>query len=565
MRFLMFMSILAVPLSGCYQELFEAGAGLAPDTESGLSSTSTSTGEVMPTTSGGSGVQTVTGPVGETTSTTIPGPDTTSEVPEQNAPPTIDVFEAQPNALSQAGATQIFLEASDDVVKVRLSRNGVEFAALTPDDFPYTYEVLSAKYNAETIDVVVEDAEGLTASAGTPLTVLLPDAGVQKCLFVDKTADSSSISALVYTESAIIAAGVRDNGGGDFKATIWKLDPDHCEVVLPGWPKTIGDWTADMDLAILSSGATALAVDEIGNLAVGINLIKDGKAQRYVAFLTNDGARLWEKLGKVGEEVAGLAITPNVVVAVGWVKTSENPVRTDAMIWQHFDGGNSVWPQALYAPFTDDEFDHDMLNQRSEWARAVLYEPSAGLLHVVGVREFRADALNIYSRTFVTRFVPGGSQYGKPWTSPGGNSLLNDGANAVNLCEDKILVGGSARDVVPGATPLPLTMQFDFDGPGLNEPPGGYFVEPLPSAEMHAIRCDREGKLVNAATRTLGLLDAQVYAYEELDGPRTWYQQGGPGNDSARALDCDERGFCAWAGARTVDGKLVAVLRVHHP
>lgn len=564
MRFLMLMSILAVPLSGCYQELFDAGAGLAPDTESSSGSSSTSTSEVMPTTSAGSGVQTVTGPVGETTSPTSSGLDTTSDVPEQNAPPTIDVFEAQPNALSEAGVTQIFLEASEDVVKVRLSRNGVEFAALTPDDFPYNYEVLSAKYNADTIDVVVEDAEGLTASAGTSLTVLLPDAGVQKCLFVDKTAASSSISALVYTETAIVAAGVRDDGGGDFKATIWKLDPDHCEVVLPGWPKTIGDWTADMDLATLSSGATALAVDEVGNLAVGINLLKGGNPQRYVAFLTKDGARLWEKLGKVGEEVAGVAIAPDVVVAVGWERTSENPVRTDAMVWQHLGGGN-VWPQRLRAPFTDDEADKDAINKFNERARAVLYEPTTDMLYVVGERDFIPDFINTYNRTFVARFVPGGGQFGKPWTSPGGDSLLNDRANAVNLCQDEILVGGSARDVLPGATPLPLTMKFGFDGPVLNEPPGGYFVEPLPSAELHGVACDREGKLVNAATRTLGLLDVQVYAYEELDGPRTWYQQGGPGNDFAQGLGCDERGFCAWAGARTVDGKLVAAVRVHHP
>ncbi|MBZ5709633.1 hypothetical protein [Nannocystis pusilla] len=553
---------MAAAVSGCYQDLFAAGDGLAPDTEPSSSSTSTSTGEVMPTSSAGSGVQTVTGPV-DTTSTTLPAPDTTSDVPEQNTPPKIEMFEAKPSALHEAGTTQLFLEASEDVVKVRLSRNGVEFVELTPDDFPYTYEVLSAKYNADTIDVVVEDAEGLTASAGTELKVLLPNAGVQKCLFEDKTAAASSISALVYTEDAIVAAGVRDDGSG-VKATIWKLDPDHCEVVLPGWPKTMGDWAEDMDLASLPSGAAALAVDEVGNLALGINLIKDAKPQRYVAFLTKDGARLWEKLGKFGEEVAGVAITPKAVVAVGWVRTSENPVRTDAMIWQHLNSGTSVWPQTLRAPFTDDEFDHDKQNVWSEWARAVLYEPTTDLLYVVGERELRASDANVYGRAFVARYVSAGGQFGKPWTSSGA-AIPHDGANAAEFCGVDFLLAGWARDVIPGATPLPLTMKLNLGDFGLGDSPDSYFAEPLQSAQLHGISCDREGKLVNAATRTVGFMDAQVFAYEHLDGPRTWYQKGGPGNDTARALDCDERGFCGWGGARTIDGKLVAVVRVHHP
>jgi hypothetical protein len=88
--------------------------------------------------------------------------------------------------------------------------------------------------------------------------------------------------------------GSRDIGAG-LKLTVWALDPDHCEVVLPGWPKTIANWTGEPDLARSMSSGAAIAIDEIGNLAIGGNLIVNGKTQPYVALLTSDGARLWEK------------------------------------------------------------------------------------------------------------------------------------------------------------------------------------------------------------------------------------------------------------------------------
>lgn len=85
-----------------------------------------------------------------------------------------------------------------------------------------------------------------------------------------------------------------------------------------------------------------------------------------------------------------MAVAPNTVVAVGWQRTSENPVRTDAMIWQHLEGGG-VWAQALKAPFTAGGFP-DELNSYSEWARAVLYDSGTGLVSVVGDRELKVNA-----------------------------------------------------------------------------------------------------------------------------------------------------------------------------
>jgi hypothetical protein len=154
--------------------------------------------------------------------------------------------------------------------------------------------------------------------------------------------------------------GSRDIGAG-LKLTVWALDPDHCEVVLPGWPKTLANWTGDPDLGDLASSGAAVAIDENGNLAIGGNLIVDGETQPYVALLTSDGARLWEKTGSSGDELAGLAAFTgaysNRLVGVGWRRTSKNPVRTDAMAWTYQAFGKSVTiaSQSLKAPFSPDE------------------------------------------------------------------------------------------------------------------------------------------------------------------------------------------------------------------
>lgn len=542
-------------LAGCIDALYDEGSQLFPD-----SASATSTGWATTTTAtsaaGDTGVQTVTS---LPTSSGEPDVTTTASTSGQpdNLPPQIDSFVAQPSHLSEAGSTLLHLSASADVVQVRLSLGGAPLATLTPADFPYPFEILSAKSNFDhEFTVEVEDAEGLTSQATTKLTVQLPPSGAEKCLFEDKTAVSSVISALVYADDAIVALGARDTGAG-YKLTLWKLDPDHCEEVLPGWPKTIADWTADPALAAAPSRGSALARDENGNLAIGGNLTIDGQPQRYVAFLNPDGARLWEKPGKTGEEVAGVAIAPNTVIAVGWQRTSENPVTTDAMIWRHLEGG-SVWASALKTPFTADEAP-DPMNFRSEWARAVIFEPATGTLYVAGEREFKDENKTVWTRTFVARFVPLGGPVGSPWTSPG-DAYLHDAANALHVCGDTLIVGGWTKDEIPGALPQPLTRWFNEDGT-----PAKHLAELMPSTQVHGIACDRTGKVLSAAYRIQGQLDARVYAFEDPLGPRLWYETGSAGDDAAGALGCDLRGFCAWGGFRTVDAKARAVVRAHHP
>lgn len=558
MRAQTFFWMTALVSAGCIQDLLDAGAALSPDTDTTSSSGTTAAEMPTPTTSGGSGVQTVTGLSGEADGTSGTTAIETTETPEPNAPPMVELL-AVPDHLGEAGKAFLQLEASADVVKVRLSLDGAPLAELTPADFPYVYEALSAKDNGtpHVFTVEVDDAEGLTATDDAELTVLLPPSGAQKCLFTDSGAVSSVISALVYTDEAIVAVGARDTGAG-YRATIWKLDPDHCEVVLPGWPKSLADWTAEPAFAALPSRAAAVDVDQFGNLAVGINLTSGGVPQRYVAFLTADGARLWEKPGKIGEEVAGVAITPETVVAVGWGRTNEDPIRTDAMLWRHLEGGG-VWPTSLKAPFTPDEVSPDLTNQWSEWARAVLYDSQAGVLVVVGDRELKTADNKVYRRGFVARFAPLGGKFGLPWTSTG-DPLLNDGINAITRCGGDILLGGWAQDWLPGSLPTPLTRWLDPDGTATAR-----VVESMAGTQTFGIGCDREGKVVHGAMRVSGQLDAQVFAFQDPKEPRLWYDAGSPGNDGAGAVRCDSRGFCAWGGFRTLLGKTSAVLRAHHP
>ena len=83
--------------------------------------------------------------------------------------------------------------------------------------------------------------------------------------------------------------------------------------------------------------------------------------------------------------------------------------------------------------------------------------------------------------------------------------------------------------------------------------------------EIHGIACDREGKVVSAGTRSAGPLDAQVFTVAGKSDTPVWYETGVADDDEARAVACDLRGFCAWGGFRTANGKPYAVIRVHHP
>ena len=563
----MTLTVLLATTTGCLASAWEDVTEHFTDTATTAASTTaaSTSSDTTPTTSTGSGVQTVTGAPGETTtgSGETTSTSSTTSPPEENEPPMVK-FTAEPDHLDEAGQALLLLDTDADVVKVRLSMNGEPLAELTPADFPYLgFEAFSAKDNTivdHVYEVEVEDSEGLTTSAMAKLSVKLPVSGAERCLFEDKTANASMISAMVYTEAAIVAAGWRDTGAGP-KAAVWKLDPDHCEIVLAGWPKTIANWTnSEDDLDALHSVLSAIAVDATGHIAVGGNLVVGGKPQRYTALLTEGGGRLWERTGLVGEVVSSVVIADDdLVISGGWKFTSDKPPRTDAMIWRHLSD-ESVLKTILKAPFTADEAYKDEMNLRSEMIRAMLIEPETGFLVVVGEREFKPDDINIYTRAFIARFVPLGGPVGSPSTSPG-DAYKRDAVFSIAVCGDKLIAGGWTREKEdPNVTPPQPLLRWATNGIWSDK-----LVEPMLSTELRGATCDREGKVVGAGLRSVGGSDAKVFTFADPLGERTWYETGTAGDDMANGAVCDARGFCAWPGYRTINGKLVAVVRVHHP
>ena len=574
-RYTLMMSLPALLLAGgCIQDLLNEGDGLVSITATVDAGSTSSTGEPStPTTSGGAGVQTVTGDEESTgPSTTSSGGDPGSSSGDPvNLPPTIELFDVKQDHLDEAGPADLQLVASDDVVKVRLTLDGEKLADLTLADFPRTWDALSAKDNGpkRKFKVVVEDAEGLTAEAEDELSVLLPQSGAERCIFPDPVdgAIISLISALTYTpKGEILAVGTRGPPGA-LRLTAWLLDPKTCQP-LPGWPKSLKNWSDDDGFKMSMSVGTAVAIDEDGNLIVAGNFIVDNKPQGYVALLNSSGSLLWEKASQVGDEItsvaAGTAQFSNRVIVGGSQRTSDNPVRTDGAVWVYVADGESVFiqpPTTLRAPFTPDEFDADMKNEWSEWVRALVMQPSTSIVLAVGEREYRPKINQVYRRAFTVRIHPLGGVVGAPWTFQADASFVNDAARSVAACGDGFVAGGWTRDLPVDAKPQPMIFWLAGDGTATE-----HRAElPLASTQINGIACDREGKIVSAGVRSEGPSDAQVFTVTDPFGPRVAYETGVAGEDGAGAVACDPLGFCGWGGYRTVNAKPFAVVRVHHP
>jgi hypothetical protein len=170
------------------------------------------------------------------------------------------------------------------------------------------------------------------------------------------------------------------------------------------------------------------------------------------------------------------------------------------------------------------------------------------------------DGVNdVRTRAFVARYVPLGAHVGSPSTSPG-DAYEHDAVHSIAVCGAELIAGGWTRDEDPNAMPQPL-FRWASNGVWLDKK----LPELMPSTELRGAACDREGKVVGAGFRSSGGSDARVFAFADPLGERTWYETGTADNDAANGVVCDARGFCAWPGYRTYNGKPVAVVRVHHP
>lgn len=486
-------------------------------------------------------------------------------------PPQIYKFYAEKTSWNAPGPVPLTLIASDDVVVARLFRGPTQVAESSPTDYPHIieYPLLSARDNGEFIKVVVEDASHQSAELEIPLHVKLPPPGTVQCTFQDVNTKASRITALVYQENApfappaLLAAGARDTGSGE-RATLWKLPTQGCKGTLsplPGWPKTLDAWSA-VPQATGRSSAVAVALDSFGSFALAANLRDDADVTRpYVAMFSADGALVWEKSGTPGDELTALAILPDhSVLAVGAAATV---FSTDVGVWHYKPKGTSatITPHTLAAPFNADE-ELDPENKLNERANAVVLSPQGPAL-IAGEREYR-DQFNVQRRrAFTVRFDPTLGTFSPPWTSIGDNKK-NDAILALTTCSDQFLAGGSSGDNLVGDfTTTPLIRWLTPDGG-----PSGLRDASMTAARIHAIACDREGKVVSAGTRDAGLAPrARVFALREAEDPIIYYinTPGEQAEDSAFAVDCDALGYCAAAGYRVVDGKQTAVLRVHSP
>lgn len=337
---------------------------------------------------------------------------------------------------------------------------------------------------------------------------------------------------------------------------IWKLDKATCKLI-PDWPRTIADWTAEPALAQQSSRAVSVAIDASGYIAVAANLWPGGKPQLYAALLTPQGARVWEEVGYAGEQANGIATgDDHRVFVVGAVQTGENPVRTDARIWRYqlTNGNVLIWESDLQAPFSPDEFDPDPDNLRSERGRAVLVWNDE--VFVVGERDLMDAVFNIHTRTFIARYYTYDGKVALPWTSPG-DFLPHEAMNSIALCGTGLIAGGWTRKINPASSPLPMMRWIEPDGTSAS----GH-TELLPSTQTFGIACDREGKIVSGGTSSELEFNTQVFASDDSEKPAVIYDSGVAGNDATLALTCDSgEGFCVGAGFRSS----FAYLRVYHP
>lgn len=512
-------------------------------------------------TSGGAAGESTVDPVGGTTSADTGEGATSSTGEAENVAPEIFAFSASPDEIFEAGAVQLELEASDDVVEVDVWYGDVLLATLPVDAFPYNFDVTSQTVceGSQSFTATVRDAEGLTDTLPADLYCQLPAPGAEVYTRVLPGASASGGAAVVsLPDGAAIVAG-----GLDGRMALWRLDPNGN--VLQGWPKTIAAWTATAGLAAKESTATAVGRDSTGAIVVA-GTIKSGiTTRRYLAKLSDKGALLWEDVGlKDGEELAGLAVSSTLeIVAAGSCRTSplDQLPAYDACTWGYPKGypkQAARWSDQLKQPETD-PFPDD-LNLSSERARAVVALADGDFV-VFGEREYKDEYFALFTRSMAQRYN-GGARDGALWTSPG-LKVANDAVLAATVTASGVLATGWCRHKTPNAVQQLCVQEFDPDGALV-----GFFLETSPTqAEGRGIAQDRERRAVISGFRTTpGQVDAWIFASRGADQPLAWSQTyDGGGWDFANGVACDLWGHCTWVGSTTQDGDLALIVSRRHP
>lgn len=526
-----------------------ASTSLAPNTGDVVTEESSSTGSPDETT-GGAPPDASTGEMGSSSTGTPVDP------PPQVVAFTVETSDDTPGQIFEAGAVQLVLQASDDVVEVDVLYGDVLTATLPIAAFPYTFDITSQKMcdGTRTFTAIVRDAEGQSDMGTADLYCQLPAPGSEEYTRPYPGASASGGAAIVSLPNGnAIVAGVLDG-----RMALWRLDPEGN--IAAGWPKTLAGWTMYGDLADKESSATALSVDATGAIFIGGTTQSGLTTRRYLAKLSDQGERLWEDPGiKDGEEISALATSAaGDTVAAGSVRTTDQPPAYDWRTWGYPKQGKP-WSDVFMQPDTDPH--PDKLNERSERARAVLALPDGDFI-VLGERDYRDEFLNLYNRATGQRYTSAGVRDGELWTSQG-LKFANDAALAATLTDAGYTVTGWCRHKIPGAIRQVCVQAFDADGALV-----GIYAEPSPTqAEARAVAQDREHKLViGGFTSKAGQTDAWVFASGGADQPLAWqHPYDGGGWDFASGVACDPWGHCTWVGTTTQDGLLMLVVSRRNP
>ncbi len=557
------LAALAVAFTGCSEhapswyavtdgKLSEATTGestsFAMDDTGEASTTVSPTGSADFTTSGGTG-DASTGDMGSSSTGTPADP------PPKVIAFTVETNDDTPGQIFEAGEVKLALQASDDVVDVDVLYGDTLVATLPITAFPYTFDITSQNMcnGSRTFTAIVHDAEGQSDMGTADLYCQLPDSGSEEYTYTYPgiTASGGAGIALSPDGSAIVA-GVLDG-----RMALWRIDTEG--KVAAGWPKTLPGWTEYPDLLARESSATAVSVDATGAIFIA-GTIKNGLTTwRYLAKLSNQGERIYERPGFTdGEEISALATSASGdTVAAGSRRTSEQPPAYDWVTWGYPKVGME-WEDTITQPDTDPHLDDK--NVLSERARAVLASPDGDFL-VFGDREYRGIDLKPYNRATRQRYS-GGIRKGGLWTSEG-VKFDHDAALAATLTDTGFTTAGWCRHENPGAIRQVCVHEFDADGTLV-----GLFAEPSPTqAEARAAAQDREKKLVlGGFTSKPGQTDAWVFASVGANKPLAWEHPYDGGEwDFASGVACDPWGHCTWVGTTTKDGMLTLIVSRRNP
>ncbi|MCY1062138.1 hypothetical protein [Nannocystis sp. SCPEA4] len=538
-----FVLALAV-LPGCIADLLADAQDVLPDSATaGEGDTGITTGTEDTGDSVGGSVQTVTGDTPTTTSVEAPS-SSSSTTAEPGDGPQIVEFSVTPMELSEAGSASASAVVSEDVVELRLAVDGSEVWTGPPGEFEWTFWATSAMASNGLHQLVLtaRDEEGLEVSKPAELEVMLPASGTERCSFLEDVG-SSWLNGAAYSADALLLVGA--HAMPQLEATVWRLDPDLCEPEA-GFPWSISQWS---DLAIAGpSQAVAVAIDELGRMAIAANLGTGLDRRPYLAVLSAKGALVWEHVGAVGDTYNGLAAAPGRIIAVGERLVGEQPLRIDGRV-EAFDlAGIEIWSDTLAAPLPGDAWTDDA-NIHNEYPRAASWHEETQVIVVVGERRIRP--LNeVWTRAFTVQYSLNGSLLGA-WTSQGLDAS-DDGLAAVTKCGDVLVAGGWVKD--DQSPRSPAARWLDISGSGAAE----RRIDALSETTTRGVACDRERKVSAAASSEV----AQAFAlgFRAAADPFLFnYELKGA---AATGAACDARGlFCVIVGAQGNH----AWARIHHP